>query len=464
MEAQVFKRIFGGQKTVRPQGYDEGWKLFELGMAHANRYECEKALDYYARSIAVCNNPAPHINRANILCRRIRYYEALQDLLLAKRLDKAQSNEFSDVLRREIGKAEAVTHTYRNGVREKLQGDFEDNGEDYVVGKIYCASFGFHHEAWEARFVLPSFAEYHFFNELDNIRKFDRLELYPEVSEYLDLYPEEFIDQKVADCPDDEAYGKAELTLHSFLCAYDEKTMIRLRRVMLYSLHERLLDNDYPGVLGSMSDPRPAVIKDAYHFVYGEDYTDEDNIDEDNNLWIGGFSFDGDANSDETVAEIVTRLSGKVHELAPTELDLYRYLVEEAERFSQGGQVEKNVLEASGIAPLEYSGEIEKAEKYRDNRAALEFLNNEVSPKLEELVGGEMAADVRAFIFANIVLREENQMVMLKLRQKYAVHYCNNCSANGHWTYYDKWSEIIDDIEAKIDRMAYARPVELPGN
>jgi len=269
MEAQMFKRMFGGQKTVRPQGYDEGWKLFELGMAHANRYECEKALDFYARSISVCNNPAPHINRANILCRRIRYYEALQDLLEAKRLDKAQSNEFSDVLQREIGKAEAVTLTYRNGAREKLQDDFENNDEDYVVGKIYCASFGFSHAAWEGMFALPSFAEYHFFNELDNVRKFDRLDLYPEVLEYLDQYPEEFIDQKVADCPDHVAYGKAELTLHSLLCAYDEKTMIRLRRVMLYILHQRLLGYDYGEVLGSMSDPRPEITKDAYHFVNG---------------------------------------------------------------------------------------------------------------------------------------------------------------------------------------------------
>ena len=28
----MFKRMFGGQNTVRPKGYDEGWKLFVLGM------------------------------------------------------------------------------------------------------------------------------------------------------------------------------------------------------------------------------------------------------------------------------------------------------------------------------------------------------------------------------------------------------------------------------------------------
>lgn len=425
----MFRRLFGGQNSARPEGYAEGWKLFELGMAHASRYECEKALDYYMRSIAVCKNPAPYINRANILCKRIRYQEALKDLLEAKKLDQAQSNEFQAALRREIGVAEAVTNLFRNGVREKLIGDFRKNGEDYVVGKIYCASFGFNHEAWEARFALPPFAEFHFFNELDNVRKFDRLDLHPEVSEYLELYPEGFIDKKLAECPDDEAYRKAELTLHSFLCVYDEQTMTRLRRVLIYQLHERLLSDDYPGVLGSFSDPRPEVTRDAYRYIHGKDFSDDKETEDADGAWIGGFLFEDDLNSDESIANIVTKLSAKVLELAPTELDVYRYLVEEAERFSQGGEVEANVLDASGIAPLEYEGEISKAKKYADNRAALDYLNEKISPDLENLMGQERAADIRAYIFANIVLREDNLIGMLKLRKKYAVHYCNNCSA-----------------------------------
>lgn len=454
----MFRRLFGGQSSVRPEGYAEGWKLFELGMAYASRYECAKALEYYGRSIAVCKNPAPYINRANILCKRIRYQEALGDLLEARKLDQAQSNEFHAALRREIGMAETVTYLYRNGIREKLIDDLKENGEDYVVGKIFCASFGFDHQTWEWRFVLPPYAAFHFFNELDNVRKFDRLDLYPEVSEYLELYPAEFIDKKLAECPDEEAYRKAELTLHSFLCVYDEQTIIRLRQVMIYELHERLLSDDYPDVLGSLSDPRPDVTRDAYRYIHGTDFSGNEDTEEADGNWIGGLLFEGDINSDETIANIVTKLSTKVLELAPTELDVYRYLVEEAERFSKGGEVEANILKASGIAPLEYDGEISKAQKYAGNRAALDYLNDEVSPDLENLMEQEKAADVRALIFANIVLREENLIGMLKLRQKYATHYCNNCSANGHWTYYDKWSEIIDGIEARIDQVAYGHP------
>lgn len=452
----MFKKLFGGQKQTKSKEYEEGWKLFELGMAHASQYDCEKALAYYSKSISVCENPAPYINRANILCKRIRYYEALQDLLEARRLDKMQANESADVLQREIGMAEAITHTYRNGLRENLIADLENNGESYVVGKIYCAAFGFRIEAWNAGFVLPNFAEYHFFNELDNVKKFDRLDIYPEVSEYLELYPESFINEKLDNFPDYGKYREAELKLHSFLCAYDQKTMVRLRRVMLYNLHERLLASDYPGIFG-FSNPRPEVIMDAHKLVYGKEYGENehesDEKEGDDAVWIGGFLFDGDIDSDEVVAEIVTKLSGKIHDLAPTELDVYRYLVEEAERFSKGGRVERNILDISGISPLEYEGQIEKSGKYPDSRSSLEFLNNEVSPELERLLSPERAADIRAFIFSNIVLRDENQMVMLKLRQKYAVHYCNNCSANGHWTYHDKWAEVISEIDAQIERI-----------
>ena len=268
----MFRRFLGGQKTAKPSGYEEGWKLFELGMAYAQKYECEKALDYYSRSISTCKNPAPYINRANILSKRIRYHEALQDLLEARKLDQSQSNEFHDVLHREIGMCEAVTHLYRNGVRERLIADLQKNGEDYVVGKIYSSSFGDHHEAWAAGWVLPTFAEYHFFNELDNVKKFDRLDLYPEVEEFLDLYPADFIEMKISSCPDIHAYQKAELTLHSFLCSYPEDKMRYLRRLMIYTLHNRLLSNDYPGILGGLSDPRPAVTKDAYKHIYGEDF------------------------------------------------------------------------------------------------------------------------------------------------------------------------------------------------
>lgn len=255
------------------QNADEGRKLFELGMAHAAQYDCEKAIEYYTRSISACPNPSPYINRANILCKRLRYYEALHDLLEARKLDRAQSNEFTEVLRREIGFAEAITHCYRNGIRDRLVEDLDRNGDDFVVGKIFSASFGFSHNLWEHGYIHP-LAEYHFFNELDNVKKFDRLDLYPEVEGYLENYPIDFIEMKVANCPDYNAYQKAERKLHSFLCSYDDEEMRQLRRLILYRLHERILDDEYgpSDILTSY----PEVTKEAYRFISGKEYSEED--------------------------------------------------------------------------------------------------------------------------------------------------------------------------------------------
>lgn len=127
----VFRSFFSGrQKKNRPEGYEEGWKLFELGMAHASRFECSKAIDYYNRSIAICKNPAPYINRANLLGKRIRYHEALQDLQEAQRLDATQGKEFTNEIQRELAVAELVTSNYRNGIREKLLADLKQNDKD----------------------------------------------------------------------------------------------------------------------------------------------------------------------------------------------------------------------------------------------------------------------------------------------------------------------------------------------
>lgn len=160
---------------------------------------------------------------------------------------------------------------------------------------------------------------------------------------------------------------------------------------------------------------------------------------------------------DKILIQVINKIAGKIWELSPTELDLYRYMVEEADRFSKGGQYERNVLKASGIAPLEYEGEMSKADDFKKNRSALEYLDKDVFPKLERFLGAIRASETRAQIFALVVLREENAVGLLRLRQKYAIHYSNNCSKNGHWDSYDKWSEIIAIIEKAVERRSNGR-------
>lgn len=243
--------------------YATGRRLFEEGMHHAVNYECNKAIDCYTQSIAISPNPAPYINRANILTKRLRYHEALADLLAAQRLDNIQGNEFAEQLSPRIVQAEFVSQNYYNGIREKLIADLKQNDSRVIASKIFCASFGIDYIQWEYVTFNRDLAEYHFFNDLDDIIKFDDISLYPEVEEYTSLYTSDFIEMKLKKRPDHQAYAKAVTSLHSFLCTYDVEDMRNLRRSMLFDIHEKLLIMDFGAFYNTRSSKCTGVIREA---------------------------------------------------------------------------------------------------------------------------------------------------------------------------------------------------------
>ena len=101
-------------------------------------------------------------------------------------------------------------------------------------------------------------------------------------------------------------------------------------------------------------------------------------------------------------------------------------------------------LRESGIKPIEYEGEMAKAHKYPDNRSALDYLNGEVSPDLAVVLDEHTADKIRSMVFSYIV--DRNAIGVRELRKKYAVHYANNCSANGNYGYAEKWDKLIETL------------------
>ena len=101
-------------------------------------------------------------------------------------------------------------------------------------------------------------------------------------------------------------------------------------------------------------------------------------------------------------------------------------------------------MKEAGIKPLEYEGEIEKAQKYSNNRAALDYINDDVSPDLENMFGEDQASKIRAKIFRLFV--GLNSTVVNEIRKKYAVQYANNCTQNGHYGFAEKWDDVINSI------------------
>ncbi|KAG1649335.1 hypothetical protein GQR58_029112 [Nymphon striatum] len=180
------------------------------------------------------------MNRGRISAKRLRYKDALDDMLAARKYDLEQGNEFQAEINEEI---------------EALH-SFKVKRDDYVPYNSPLVKF-------------------HFFDELDNIQRFEFPKNYPEATELLKLYPAEFI-QHVIDGPvDAEALFVAQSTLHQFLCSYDAKTMHLLRRFILYDIHEVMLENDYYGTHqvmfgvqhGTPGTPTPEVIREAVEFI-----------------------------------------------------------------------------------------------------------------------------------------------------------------------------------------------------
>jgi hypothetical protein len=114
-----------------------------------------------------------------------------------------------------------------------------------------------------------TFIEYHFFNELDNIKKFDNLDKYPEAARPLELYPTEFIECKINLLSDSdwERYTNLEMTLRGFLCSYDEKDMQHIRRMILYKIEFKLMQRDYGDWWQSLNSECVGVTREAADFI-----------------------------------------------------------------------------------------------------------------------------------------------------------------------------------------------------
>lgn len=158
------------------------------------------------------------------------------------------------------------TNNYRNGTRDKLLDDYKKNDVLFIARRILCASFKV--ELTDYRGYNSSLVEFHFFNELDSIKRFEDLSVYPEAEEFLRDYPDDFIQMKIKANPNPLAYKNAEMLLHNFLCTYNEEEMRYIRRNIIYDIHSRLMDDDY-GALGHgvMDSDCPEITKEAYKYI-----------------------------------------------------------------------------------------------------------------------------------------------------------------------------------------------------
>ena len=109
--------------------------------------------------------------------------------------------------------------------------DLESNGHSFAAKRIFaewpCAS-------------RAALLEYHFFNELDNIAKFEKPGDYPEAEGWIRQYSTQVVSKKIESCPDPNGYFEAEAMLRMFLCVYAESDMRLIRGYVLRETHSML--------------------------------------------------------------------------------------------------------------------------------------------------------------------------------------------------------------------------------
>jgi len=256
------------------EAHKEGRRLFDVGKSYASRFEIDKALEYFDLSCAIYNHPAPLINRAHIKMMRIRHFEAMQDLLEAKKLDaKLFGNEFAHEITPMLTKLEITTRLYKDGTRDKLIADLKQNGRGYVAKRILLTCFKVDSEQWEFAPRANPLMKFHFFNELDNIAKFESPGSYPEIETCIQLYPDSFVQEQVNSCPNPFDYMSAEVQLQAFLCCYEQQDMSNIRGDLLYWIHDALMTEDYGLAANSIlsEEETYGIIRQAHSHLHLND-------------------------------------------------------------------------------------------------------------------------------------------------------------------------------------------------
>ena len=247
------------------EAHKEAKRLFDEGSTFAEAFQIDRGLELFDQSFALFEHPAPLLNRAHIKMMRLRYREAMQDLLLAQKLDaKLFDNEFAHQISPLLEKCQLITVNYDNGVRKKLLADRKTNGRGYATKRIFFSCFNADEELWDFYPQPTELMLYHFFNELDNIRKFESKGTYWQIDPYVSGYPDDFVQIKIQSRPPD--YSSLEMTLHSFLCCYEQSDMIEMRTYILNLIHNAQMQRDY----GMASLRQPRFIREAMEFL-GED-------------------------------------------------------------------------------------------------------------------------------------------------------------------------------------------------
>lgn len=221
----MFRNLFGGGNTPDRRQYEAGQKLFAEGVNAASYYRTAEAISLYTRSFEANPNPAPLINRAKLYRWRLLFEKAIEDLELAVKIDRQQSNEFSNELGRELRECRLVAENLFNGRKKLFVEDLRDKGFDYVSGRIADSIF-----KGDGRLLA-----YHLVNEVDNVKKFEVTDDFPAVKTLLQnwMTDQAVIDQTLENREISNQYQSKRLIFESMVSVYDYPDVAKMRDTLV---------------------------------------------------------------------------------------------------------------------------------------------------------------------------------------------------------------------------------------
>lgn len=124
-------------------------------------------------------------------------------------------------------------------------------------------------------------------------------------------------------------------------------------------------------------------------------------------------------------------------------LQLYEFVMEDADGASQGNAIAKQYVKSLGLFKVEYEGALHKSSTMDDDNSALEYLNNVISASLIKELGLETAIVIRCDIVKNYI--SDNQKILDEARLKHA-RYMLNTAEERHVARRkaDEWVEVIN--------------------
>jgi hypothetical protein len=148
----------------------------------------------------------------------------------------------------------------------------------------------------------------------------------------------------------------------------------------------------------------------------------------------------------EAILELAFRIAQSLTKHLPTEQDVYWFVVEQYDRLTVNGGKAAATLAEVPLFEIEHRGRRSETSYVGRPNPGVVFLDEKVMPALEREYGHEVAQRIRTSIYA--FFRKSFRAQITPLRIKYAVHYANNCSSEGHFNKMDEWDQVVSSLEA----------------